>query len=165
MTETTKNRAVTVPSPVGPVSLQARGGVLVALRFDAALDRAPAEPAGELAAAALQLAEYFSGRRRDFELPLAKPRVPFDDQVLEVVASIPYGARTSYGQVTAALGLERRQVRKVAAAIGRNALPILVPCHRVVGADGSLTGYGGGLERKAQLLALEADQLELALPT
>ena len=85
--------------------------------------------------------------------------------MLEVVGGIPYGERTSYGQVTAALGLERDQVRKVAAAIGRNPLPILVPCHRVVGADGSLTGYGGGLERKARLLALEADQLQLAVQT
>jgi methylated-DNA-[protein]-cysteine S-methyltransferase len=165
MSETTDNRTVAVPSPVGPLGLRARGGLLVAVRFDARVDRGSPEPTGELAAAALQLAEYFSGSRQTFELALAQPSAPFDRQVLEVVGGIPYGARTSYGQVTAALGLERDQVRKVAAAVGRNPLPILVPCHRVVGADGSLTGYGGGLDRKARLLALEADQLQLAVPT
>jgi methylated-DNA-[protein]-cysteine S-methyltransferase len=153
---------IEIPSPVGPLALEARNGLLVALRFDGRGEGAAAEPGSELAAAAFQLAEYFSGKRRVFELPLAQPGAAFDREVLKVVGEIPCGERTSYGQVTAKLGLRRDQVRKVAAAIGRNPLPILVPCHRVVGADGSLTGYGGGLERKARLLALEAGQLTLA---
>jgi methylated-DNA-[protein]-cysteine S-methyltransferase len=153
-----------MPSPVGPLALQARGGRLVAVHFDRRHDREASRPIPELSAAALQLAEYFSGERRAFELPLAQPAAGFDRDVLAVVARIPYGERASYGRVTAALGWERDQVRRVAAAIGRNPLPILVPCHRVVGADGSLTGYGGGLERKARLLALESDQQQLAVP-
>ena len=85
--------------------------------------------------------------------------------MLEVVGGIPYGERTSYGQVTAALGLGARPGPQGRRGDRAKPLPILVPCHRVVGADGSLTGYGGGLERKARLLALEADQLQLAVPT
>ena len=162
MNEAIDNQTLEIPSPVGGLALEARGGLLVALRFEGSGAPAPTDPDGELDAAALQLAEYFSGKRRAFELPLAQPSAAFDREVLNVVGEIPYGERTSYGRVTAALGLGRDQVRKVAAAIGRNPLPILVPCHRVVGADGSLTGYGGGLERKAHLLALEAGQLELA---
>jgi methylated-DNA-[protein]-cysteine S-methyltransferase len=164
MDDTNDIETLEIPSPIGALSLEAREGVLVAMRFDGRAESASAKPSSELAAAALQLAEYFSGERRAFELPLAEPRADFDRQVLHLVGEIPYGERRSYGQVTAALGLGRDQVRKVAAAIGRNSLPVLVPCHRVVGADGSLTGYGGGLERKAHLLALEAGQLELATP-
>jgi methylated-DNA-[protein]-cysteine S-methyltransferase len=162
MNETIDNRTLVTPSPVGGLALEARGGLLVAVRFEASGAPPPTGPGGELEAAALQLAEYFSGKRRAFELPLAQPSAAFDREVLNVVGEIPHGERTSYGRVTAALGLGRDQVRKVAAAIGRNPLPILVPCHRVVGADGSLTGYGGGLERKSHLLALEAGQLQLA---
>jgi methylated-DNA-[protein]-cysteine S-methyltransferase len=164
MNESTENETLEIPSPIGPLALEARDGLLVAVRFDGRVGGEPAESSSELATAALQLAEYFSGERRAFELPLAQPRPAFDREVLSVVGEIPYGERTSYGQVTATLGLGRDQVRKAAAAIGRNPLPILVPCHRVVGADGSLTGYGGGLERKAQLLALEAGQPQLATP-
>jgi methylated-DNA-[protein]-cysteine S-methyltransferase len=162
MNEMIDNQTLEIPSPVGRLALEARGGLLVALRFEGSGGHAPTDPGDELDAAALQLAEYFSGKRRAFELPLAQPSAAFDREVLNVVGKIPYGERSSYGRVTAALGLGRDQVRKVAAAIGRNPLPILVPCHRVVGADGSLTGYGGGLERKAHLLALEAGQLQLA---
>ncbi len=158
MTET-----IVTPSPMGPLVVEARNGRLSALRFEQRCDTSP-ESGPELAAAGLQLTEYFSGNRRAFELPLEQPRARFDREVLAVVGGIPYGERTSYGEVTAMLGLGRNQVRKVAAAIGRNPLPILVPCHRVVGADGSLTGYGGGLRRKAQLLALEAGQMQLAAP-
>jgi methylated-DNA-[protein]-cysteine S-methyltransferase len=164
MTRNTDNRFLEVPSPIGRLTLEAQDGLLVAVCFEARNDHTAAEPLGELAIAELQLAEYFSGERRSFELPLAEPGAPFDREVLSVVNEIPYGDRTSYGQVTATLGLGRDQVRKVAAAIGRNPLPIIVPCHRVVGADGSLTGYGGGLERKAKLLTLESGQLALAAP-
>ncbi len=152
---------IEIPSPLGPLSLEARDGLLSRLGFDSRR-RAEGGSSAELTEARLQLGEYFSGDRETFELPLEQPRAGFELEVLAVVGKIPYGARATYGEVTARLGLGRDQVRKVAAAIGRNPLPILVACHRVIGADGSLTGYGGGLARKARLLALEAGQAELA---
>jgi methylated-DNA-[protein]-cysteine S-methyltransferase len=151
-----------IPSPVGPLVLEAKAGRLTALRFDRrAGGGGPSSP--ELAAAAEQLEQYFAGRRREFELPLSPPEGLFDRRVLTAVGEIPHGEWATYGEVTAKLGLPADDVRAVAAAIGRNPLPILVPCHRVVGANGRLIGYGGGLERKARLLALEAGQLELAM--
>jgi methylated-DNA-[protein]-cysteine S-methyltransferase len=158
MTET-----IEIPSPVGPLIVEAGGGRIRAVSYGRGSGGGSA-PGPELEAARLQLAEYFSGGRREFELPLDPPGQGFDGRVLAAVGQIPYGERRAYGEVTQGLGLSRDQVRKVAAAIGRNPLPILIPCHRVVGADGSLTGYGGGLARKAQLLALEAGQPQLAAP-
>jgi methylated-DNA-[protein]-cysteine S-methyltransferase len=153
---------IEIQTPVGRIALEGRDGRLGAVRFEGRA-RAEAPRSPELVAAAAQLEGYFFGRRRSFDLPLALPPMPFDRRVLIVVGQIPYGGRTSYGEVTARLGLEPCEVRRVAAAIGRNPLPIVIPCHRVVGADGSLTGYGGGLARKAQLLAHELGQLQLAL--
>jgi methylated-DNA-[protein]-cysteine S-methyltransferase len=151
-----------IASPVGRLAIEASAGALTALRFDGR-GRGPRGSGPELAAAAVQLGQYFAGRRRVFELPLALPASAFDRRVLTAVGEIPHGERVTYGEVTAKLGLPADEVRAVAAAIGRNPLPILIPCHRVVGANGRLIGYGGGLERKAQLLALEAGQLELAM--
>ena len=155
--------SATVSSPVGPLALEARAGRLTALRFG--IDRGASAPtdSAELAAAATQLEQYFSGRRRTFELPLEPAAGPFDRRVLRALTEIPYGERVSYGELTSRLGMPAEDVRKVAAAVGRNPLPIVIPCHRVVGADGGLVGYGGGLVRKARLLALEADQLQLAV--
>jgi methylated-DNA-[protein]-cysteine S-methyltransferase len=150
----------TFPSPVGPLTVEAQAGRLIAVRFDGKGDEGDAP---ELQAAATQLEQYFSGRRRTFDLPLGLRTGPFDRRVLEAVAEIPFGERISYGKLAARFGLTGEDVRKVAAAVGRNPLPILIPCHRVVGADGGLVGYGGGLHRKAQLLALEAGQLQLAI--
>jgi methylated-DNA-[protein]-cysteine S-methyltransferase len=160
---TTGAASLEIPTPLGRLALEATAGRLTALRFD------PQPGSGgssrpELATAARQLEQYFAGRRRSFELPLQLPDAGFDRRVLTAVAGIPYGERTTYGEVAAELGLALEDVRVVASAIARNPLPILIPCHRVVGADGRLTGYGGGLERKAQLLALEAGQLQLAMP-
>jgi methylated-DNA-[protein]-cysteine S-methyltransferase len=152
--------ALTVPSPIGPLTVEAHGGRLIAVRFEDAGDRAQEE---ELRAAARQLEQYFSGRRRRFELPLDLRAGPFDRRVLAAVAEIRFGERISYGELAARFGLTGEDVRKVAAAVGRNPLPILIPCHRVVGADGRLVGYGGGIQRKAQLLALEAGQLQVAV--
>jgi methylated-DNA-[protein]-cysteine S-methyltransferase len=156
--------SATVPSPIGPLTIEARAGRITAVRFDEgdALRTARAD-ADELAAAATQLEEYFAGRRRIFELPLELRAGRFDRAVLEAVAEVPYGERISYGELAARFGLTGEDIRKVGGAVGRNPLPILIPCHRVVGADGGLVGYGGGLARKAQLLALEADQLQLAV--
>jgi methylated-DNA-[protein]-cysteine S-methyltransferase len=115
----------------------------------------------ELDDAASQLEEYFAGSRRTFELPIVLPESEFDRGVLEATARIRYGDRSTYGAITAELELPPERARDVGGALGRNPLPIVVPCHRVVGADGGLTGYGGGLERKAFLLDLEAPQLLL----
>jgi O-6-methylguanine DNA methyltransferase len=119
--------------------------------------------AGWLATVTAQLAEYFAGERRGFEVDLDLRGTPLQLRVWELLRRIPYGATTSYGELTeqidAALfpaALEPwRRVRAVGTEIGRTPTPIVVPCHRVIGADGSLVGYGGGLERKAALLALE----------
>jgi methylated-DNA-[protein]-cysteine S-methyltransferase len=102
-----------------------------------------------------QLEAYFEGERREFDLPLAPEGTPFQREVWEMLRKIPYGETVSYGEL--ARRLERPgSSRAVGAANGRNPIPIVIPCHRVVGADGSLTGFGGGLEVKRRLLALEA---------
>jgi methylated-DNA-[protein]-cysteine S-methyltransferase len=107
-----------------------------------------------LAITAQQLREYFDGKRRDFELPLAPRGTAFQMQVWHALATIPFGATWSYGQLARAIG-KPDAMRAVGAANGRNPLPIVLPCHRVIGADGSLTGFGGGLPIKEALLRLE----------
>jgi len=104
--------------------------------------------------AAREIAEYFTGRRRRFTVPLAGAGTPFQRRVWRALGKIPYGRTVSYGEVAHSIGA-RAAVRAVGAAIGRNPLAIIVPCHRVIGADGSLTGYAGGLDRKRALLTLE----------
>ena len=101
-----------------------------------------------------QLEEYFAGARVAFDLPLAASGSPFEESVWHAVSEIPYGETRSYGQVARAVGRPDR-ARAVGSANARNPLAIIVPCHRVIGSDGSLTGYGGGLERKRALLELE----------
>jgi len=109
-----------------------------------------------LDAALAQLREYFAGVREVFELPLSIPAgTPFDRAVWAHLAMIPYAEMRTYGQVAAAVG-EPDAARAVGVACGRNQLVIVLPCHRVVGADGTLVGFGGGLRRKRQLLELEA---------
>lgn len=154
----------TVGSPLGPLVLRARGGRLVGIDLPAGAAGARARTAGDgeggpaeaavLARAAGQLEEYFAGRRRRFELPLGPEGTPFQRAAWEALLAIPYGETRSYGAQAAAIG-RPRAVRAVGAANGANPLPIVIPCHRVVGADGSLTGYGGGVEAKRILLALE----------
>jgi methylated-DNA-[protein]-cysteine S-methyltransferase len=102
-----------------------------------------------------QLAEYFAGRRRDFDLPLAPAGTPFQQRVWQALRAIPYGRTESYGALAARLG-QPGAGRAVGLANGQNPIAIVIPCHRVIGAGGALTGYGGGLERKRWLLALEA---------
>jgi methylated-DNA-[protein]-cysteine S-methyltransferase len=105
--------------------------------------------------AARQLAQYFAGERRDFELPLDLQGTPFQQAVWQALQRIPAGRTRSYGEVAQALGAPAA-VRAVGAAVGRNPASLVVPCHRVLGRDGSLTGYAGGVERKQALLALES---------
>ena len=116
-------------------------------RHDAAFD--------DLAA---QLSEYFEGRRRAFQLPLAPEGTPFQLRVWQALGEIPYGDTISYGELASRIG-QRSASRAVGLANGSNPLPIVIPCHRVIGANGQLTGYGGGLAVKRQLLALERGTL------
>jgi methylated-DNA-[protein]-cysteine S-methyltransferase len=104
-----------------------------------------------------QLEEYFAGRRREFDVPLAAGGVgsEFQRRVWRALEDIPYGATTSYGEVAARVGVSGAGVRAVGTAIGRNPLLVVRPCHRVIGADGSLRGYAAGPERKERLLGIE----------
>ena len=113
------------------------------------------QDAKPFAAVIAQLHEYFSGRRRRFDVPLAPEGTEFQLNVWRALRGIPYGETWSYGQLARRIG-KPDAARAVGAANGRNPLPIIVPCHRVIGADGSLTGFGGGLKIKQKLLELES---------
>lgn len=163
----------TMESPVGEIVLSgvrsatAPGGVaLTALRMEEwkASNRrerhARVEPGWvhaqeEFAYAIGQMQEYFRGERTEFDFEYAAQGTPFQERVWEALKKIPYGTTTTYGRITAELGLEPVQARAVGGAVGSNPLGVVVPCHRVIGANGSLTGYAGGLENKEALLILE----------
>ena len=145
--------------PLGGITLASDGAALTALWFDgqahfgATLSGAAKEQdLPVFAEAARWLALYFSGMEPDFTPPLRLIGTPFQVSVWETLRAIPYGQTVSYGAIAAKLG---SSARAVGGAVGRNPISLLVPCHRVVGADGSLTGYAGGTERKRRLLALE----------
>jgi methylated-DNA-[protein]-cysteine S-methyltransferase len=116
------------------------------------------EDAGRTAEVRRQLAEYFAGERREFALRLAPEGTPFERSVWDELLAIPFGATRSYGEIAQAIG-RPGAARAVGRANGANPIPIVVPCHRVIGADGSLTGFGGGLAAKSHLLALEGRRL------
>ena len=154
------SRYTTVPSPVGELLVARDDGGITALLFPTG--RRPAVPApdwqrddGAFADVRGQLAEYFAGDRTDFDLPLHATGTAFQQRVWAALRSIPYGETASYGATAARIGAPGA-ARAVGLANGQNPISILVPCHRVVGADGSLTGYGGGLPVKQWLLAHEA---------
>jgi O-6-methylguanine DNA methyltransferase len=109
-----------------------------------------------------QLAEYFAGERRDFDVPIHVPGTPFQSRVWSELRKIPSGTTTTYGRIAEAIG-HPTAVRAVARANGDNRVAILIPCHRVIGSDGQLVGYGGGLWRKQRLLELEGRALTLPL--
>jgi methylated-DNA-[protein]-cysteine S-methyltransferase len=145
-------------SPIGRLELVETGGALVAIHFDAPADGSPQHERGGspvLAEAHRQLAEYFEGTRREFDLPLRPVGTEFQRRVWDVLATVPWGTTTTYGTIAARLELPPGASRAVGAANGANPLPVVLPCHRVIGSDGTLTGYAGGLERKALLLRLE----------
>jgi methylated-DNA-[protein]-cysteine S-methyltransferase len=150
-----------VDSPVGRLTLVADGDDLVGVYFANAALAANAPPPGwvrderRLRPAAAQLAEYFAGERTRFDLPLAPRGTPFQRAVWAALLAIPYGETTSYGELARGIGSPTAS-RAVGAANGRNPLSIVIPCHRVIGADGSMTGYGGEISRKRILLELEA---------
>jgi methylated-DNA-[protein]-cysteine S-methyltransferase len=149
-----------VPSPVGPLLLAADDAGLCLVEF--ASPRHPMHRAGDwregdhavLRDARRQLEAYFDGTRRGFDLPLAPRGTPFQLAVWQSLRDIPYGETISYAQLAQRIG-KPNAMRAVGAANGRNPLPIVVPCHRVIGANGDLTGFGGGLPTKRFLLELE----------
>jgi methylated-DNA-[protein]-cysteine S-methyltransferase len=150
----------TIPSPVGPLALTVDDdGALTRIGFgagdvsdDARFDRV-----------VTQMTEYFAGRRTDFDLDLRPDGgSPFERRVWAALLEIPYGETASYGEIAARIG-HPGKARAVGRANGRNPIAIVCPCHRVIGSDGSLTGYGGGLENKRALLDLEAGALTLAM--
>ena len=153
----------TIDSPVGELTLVASDGVLAGLYFpghwympEPEAFGARAEGGFDLAEA--QLAEYFAGGRVEFELETTAAGDEFQRRVWELIDRIPYGETTTYGEMAGELG-DPMLARRVGGAVGRNPLSIVVPCHRVVGKDGKLTGYAGGLERKRFLLELEAPEV------
>jgi methylated-DNA-[protein]-cysteine S-methyltransferase len=152
-------RAV-VDTPIGPLGLIASDTALQGVVFDGRRIR----PDGEsplLDDAARQLDAYFAGDLVTFDLPLELGGTAFQRQCWLALATIPYGQTVSYGEQARRLGLGSEQARAVGAANGSNPLPIVLPCHRVIGADGSLTGFGGGLHVKRFLLELEGALLPL----
>ncbi len=148
----TVRAAVEFQSPLGPLSLFEEAGALVSLDFGP-LDRA-AHKTDLLVEASVQLQQYFAGQRKVFTLPLRPQGTPFQKQVWQQLLLIPYGQTLSYGRQAAALG-RPTAARAVGGANGKNPLPILIPCHRVIAADGSLGGYSSGLKTKEFLLSLE----------
>lgn len=155
---------MTTRSPIGPLCLCAEHDRLVGLYLPEC--PAPAGTAGRggvLARAAAQLAEYFAGERRDFDLPLSPSGTEFQLAVWRALARIPFGTTWSYGELARAIGRPSAS-RAVGAANGRNPLSIVLPCHRVIGSNGELTGYGGGLPMKRWLLEHERACVQPGLP-
>ena len=145
----------TIDSPVGPLVLTSDGTALTGVLFDAEVDPTwSTEPCAVLDQAAAQLGEYFAGERTEFDLPLEPAGTPFQRSTWLALREIPYAETINYGQLALRVGNPKAS-RAVGLANGRNPISIVVPCHRVIGADGSLTGYGGGLDRKRLLLDLE----------
>ncbi len=155
----TEIRYTYLATPIGALLVADAHDGLLAIQFEGGHRRRPVDPAWRLVdpnaiEAAAQLAAYFAGTRRMFELRLAPRGTAFQRRVWAAVAAIPYGRTRSYGAIATEIG-SARAVRAVGAANGQNPWPIVVPCHRVVGSDGSLTGFGGGLAIKRALLEFE----------
>lgn len=146
-------------SPLGDLILVEENGELLEIGFTSG--KRPSQPprdaeenAAPFAMVIRQLEEYFAGTRRDFDLPLAPSGTAFQKSVWQSLLEIPFGKAVSYSDIARAIG-NPNAVRAVGLANGRNPIPIVIPCHRVIGKDGSLTGYGGGLPIKQKLLTLE----------
>ena len=148
----------TMDSPIGELLLISNGHALTGVHTDADVDRlgdsVERRDDGVLRAAAAQLEAYFAGNRTGFDVPIEPRGTPFQLRVWRALRDIPYGATVGYGELAGRVG-NARAARAVGLANARNPIAVIVPCHRVVGADGSLTGYAGGLERKRRLLDLE----------
>lgn len=143
-----------INSPLGFIEICANDAAITSLAFvkEKSEEKSPAHPV--LKKCAKQLAEYFSGKRRDFDLPLELEGTDFQTQVWRALLKIPYGKTVSYGDIAKKI-LNPKASRAVGMANNRNNIAIIIPCHRVIGSDGELVGYGGGLEKKKWLLKLE----------
>ncbi len=155
------NRYTTLDSPLGQILLVSDGSLLTGAYFSGQkYEPVPGQDwrldpdLGILQDASLQLHEYFAGRRRQFDIPLHLLGTPFQMKVWNALLEIPLGSTVSYGELAGRIK-RKEAVRAVGAAVGRNPVSVIVPCHRVIGSGGSLTGYAGGLERKRALLDLE----------
>ena len=149
-----------LPTPLGELLLVAVDGSLVKAHF-APFETPEGPPSPDepvLVEATRQLSEHFAGERSEFDLPLDPPGTAFQRRVWDELCRIPYGTTTTYGELAERLG-DPKAVRAVGLANGRNPIAVVVPCHRVIGSDGKLRGYAGGIERKQRLLALESASL------
>ena len=148
-----------IDSPIGKLRLVSDGLALLSIEFEGMHGTGGLEQSDDiLKQTAQQLAEYFSGRRREFSLPLGAAGTAFQQQVWSALRQIPFGELRSYRDIATVIG-NNKAVRAVGAANGRNPIPIVVPCHRVIGSNGSLTGFAGGLAAKRALLELEGIDL------
>ena len=150
-------------SPIGRMLLAGMDGVLTELYFPLSAERLqiPTEwqdDATPFAETLLQLRQYFAGKRREFDLPIAPQGTPFQERVWQELLKIPYGETASYGSIAQRIG-NPKACRAVGMANRKNPIPIIIPCHRIIGKDGSLTGFGGGLSVKKHLLDLEQQSL------
>lgn len=156
-----------IDSPVGPLRLVEHGGAITAIEFSPFSESAAnGRPRGTrddahpvLLACAGQLAAYFDRELKEFDLPLAPGGSSFQETVWGALRGVGYGETATYGEIAQRIGRTNAASRAVGLANGSNPIPIVIPCHRVIGANGSLTGYAGGLERKQILLGLEQDAL------
>ncbi|MGA2227802.1 MAG: methylated-DNA--[protein]-cysteine S-methyltransferase [Syntrophobacteraceae bacterium] len=155
------NRYTTFDSPLGQILLVSDGSLLTGAYFSGQKYEPVPGPGwllepdlGIFQEASLQLHEYFAGRRRQFDILLHLQGTPFQTKVWKALLEIPHGSTVSYGELAGRIK-RKDAVRAVGAAVGRNPVSVIVPCHRVIGSGGSLTGYAGGLERKRALLDLE----------
>jgi methylated-DNA-[protein]-cysteine S-methyltransferase len=153
-------------SPIGDLRIVEHQGAISAIEFTPFSTGTDGRPRGQrddanpvLVEAVAQLTAYFARDRRDFDLPLAPEGTDFQQRVWAQLRGIGYGDTASYGEIAHRLGMTNAASRAVGLANGRNPIPIVIPCHRVIGADGSLTGYAGGVGRKQTLLELEQDAL------
>lgn len=153
-------------SPIGRLLITGNQSAIATITFPnkkAVADDSWVEDASQFKAVCNQLDQYFAGKLKKFDLPLAPGGTSFQQSVWDQLLKIPYGQTTSYGIIARRIG-NSKAVRAVGSANGRNPIPVIIPCHRVIGSDGSLTGFGGGLPTKSYLLDLEnTDQLSLAL--
>ena len=152
---------LTIPSPLGPISVHSDGDGVTAITFADTLTQDDS-PDAACAAAAAWLRDYFSGRHRPPDFPVAAHGTPVQNRVWALLNEIPPGETRSYGELAAALG-QPGAARAVGLANGRNPLAIAVPCHRVIGSSGQLTGYAGGMERKRWLLVHERPARQASL--
>ena len=153
-------------SPVGQLRIVEHDGAITAIEFEPFVSVPTGRPMGErdddhplLKQAVEQLRAYFARELKEFDLPLAPAGSAFQQRVWQQLLTIGYGETASYGEIARRLGMTNAASRAVGLANGRNPIPIVIPCHRVVGANGTLTGYAGGLERKQILLQVEQDAL------